>query len=268
VSASHPPPRGSGPDDDAVSIRPLAGHDEFAQAVEVQRTVWHFEDLELLPVRLFVVAVKVGGQALGAFHDHRMVGFCLALPGVRGGSTYLHSHMLGVLPEFRNAGVGRALKLAQRDDALARGFQLVEWTFDPLELKNAHFNIERLGAVVPRYVLNQYGSTTSPLHGGLPTDRCTAQWWIRSPRVEAILAGGVKGPVTGMTAPPPTPIAGRIDVPADIIEIKQRDPHRARDIQARVSREFQTLLAKGWTAAGFERTGETGTYLFGPWHSA
>jgi predicted GNAT superfamily acetyltransferase len=250
--------------EDAVTIRPLTGHDEFAQAVEVQRTVWHFEDLELLPVRFFVVPVKVGGQALGAFKDNRMIGFCLAIPGVRKGTTYLHSHMLGVLPEFREAGVGRALKLAQRDDALARGFQLVEWTFDPLELKNAHFNIERLGAVVTRYVLNQYGSTTSPLHGGLPTDRCTAQWWIRSPRVEMILSAQA----TGMSAPPPTAVLGRIDVPTDIIEIKQSDPRRARDIQVRVSHEFQTLLAKGWTAAGFERTRETGAYLFGPWHSA
>jgi predicted GNAT superfamily acetyltransferase len=253
----------SNPNEDAVTIRPLTKHEEFAQAVEVQRTVWHFEDLELLPVRFFVVAVKVGGQALGAFKDDHMIGFCLAIPGVRNGSTYLHSHMLGVLPEFRDAGVGRALKLAQRDDALARGFQLIEWTFDPLELKNAHFNVERLGAVIPRYVLNQYGSTTSPLHGGLPTDRCTAQWWIRSPRVEAILSGRA----SGMTAPPPTALQGRIDVTADILEIKQHDPRQAREIQARVSREFQALIAKGWTAAGFEHTRETGAYLFGPWHS-
>jgi len=252
------------------AVRHLTTHDEFAQAVEIQRAVWHFEELELLPVRLFVVAVKVGGQALGVFKNNRMVGFCLALPGIRAGvlstngTAYLHSHMLGVLPTFRDAGVGRALKLAQRDDALARGFDLIEWTFDPLELKNAHFNIERLGAVVPRYVLNQYGSTTSPLHGGLPTDRCTAQWWIRSARVEAILGGQGAGRAADTAAP----VMGRVEIPADILDIKQRDPRRAREIQARVSEEFQAMLAKGWTAAGFERTRETGAYLFGPWHSA
>ena len=77
----------------------------------------------------------------------------------------------------------------QRDDALARGIQLIEWTFDPMELKNAFFNIERLGAIVRRYAENQYGITASPLHGGLPTDRCYAEWWIDSPRVRAVLAG-------------------------------------------------------------------------------
>ncbi len=90
--------------------------------------------------------------------------------------------MLGVVDDYRNAGVGRRLKLAQREEALARGIDLVEWTFDPLEIKNAFFNIERLGAIVRRYVQNQYGITASPLHGGLPTDRCVAEWWLRSPR--------------------------------------------------------------------------------------
>jgi len=241
-----------------LEVRPLNGHAEFAQAVELQRAVWQFEELELLPVRLFVVAEKVGGQALGAFKNGCLIGFCLAIPGIRDGEVYLHSHMLGVLPEFRNAGAGRALKLAQRDDALARGFKLIEWTFDPLELKNAHFNIERLGAIVPRYVLNQYGSTTSPLHGGLPTDRCTAQWWIRSRRVEAAVT---QHPL------PPVPVAGQVSVPADIDEIKQRDPNRAREIQSRVSREFQEMLSKGWAATGFERTSEAGVYVFGPWPS-
>ncbi len=265
VSASKPH---AGADVNAVAVRYLTTLAEFAEAVEVQRAVWHFEDLELLPVRFFVVAVKVGGQALGAFKNDQMVGFCLAIPGIRDGCRYLHSHMMGVLPEFRSAGVARALKLFQRDDAIARGIELVEWTFDPLELTNAYFNLERLGAVVPRYVVNQYGSTTSPLHGGLPTDRCTAQWWVRSPRVEAILGGRVTGASMGMSAPPPTPLMGRVEVPADILEIKRSDPVRAREIQARVSREFQALLAKGWTAAGFERTPEAGAYLFGPWHSA
>jgi predicted GNAT superfamily acetyltransferase len=226
----------------------LNGHTEFAEAVDLQRAVWRFEDLELLPVRFFVVAEKVGGQVLGAFMDGRMIGFCLAIPGVRNGAVYLHSHMLGVLAEFRNAGVGSALKMAQRGDALARGFDLIEWTFDPLELKNAHFNIERLGAVVAKYVPNQYGFTTSPLHGGLPTDRCTAQWWIRQDRA--------KGPVTG-----------RIAVPADIDEIKRSDPERARDIQSRVAAGFAEMLSKGYAAIGFERSASAGVYLFGPWAS-
>src|SRR5260370_14480199 len=153
-----------------IEVRPLTAHAEFSEAVRLQQEIWGFEEIELLPLRLFVVATKVGGQAFGAFDGKRMVGFCLAIPGVKpGAKSYIHSHMLGVLPEYQNSGVGRKLKLAQREEALARGIDLIEWTFDPLEIKNAYFNTERLGAVVRRYVLNQYGTTSSHLHGGLPT---------------------------------------------------------------------------------------------------
>ena len=173
-----------------IEIRKLTRHNEFESAVHLQQEIWGFADVELLPLRLFVVADKIGGQVLGAFDDMRMVAFCLAVPGLKpGGKYYLHSHMLGVLPEYRNTRLGRQMKLKQREEALERGIDLIEWTFDPLEIKNAYFNIERLGAIVRRFVHNQYGSTSSHLHGGLPTDRCTAEWWIDSPRVHEILAG-------------------------------------------------------------------------------
>src|SRR5262245_10215795 len=137
-----------------ITVRALAGHAEYQRAVELQKIIWRFEELEILPVRLFVTAVKVGGQALGAFDGERMIGFWLAIPGLKHAgpelTPYLHSHMLGVLDEYRNSGVGKMLKLAQRGDALQRGMQLIEWTFDPFEAKNAFFNIERLGAVVRR----------------------------------------------------------------------------------------------------------------------
>ncbi len=169
-----------------TEIHQLTKLEEFAGAVRLQREIWGFQDVELLPLRLFVVASKIGGQVLGAFHGSRMIAFCLCIPGLKpGGKSYLHSHMLGVLPKYRNTGLGRALKLKQREYALASGVDLIEWTFDPLEIKNAFFNIERLGAIVRRYVHNQYGTTSSHLHGGLPTDRLISEWWIRSCRVEA-----------------------------------------------------------------------------------
>ena len=115
------------------------------------------------------------------------MGFAMALPGYRDGKPYLHSHMLAVLSQYRNAGLGRRLKLAQRDDALARGFELMEWTFDPLEIKNAHLNIARLGAIARRYQRDIYGPSTSPLQGGLPTDRLIVEWWLRSERVRRVL---------------------------------------------------------------------------------
>jgi len=115
------------------------------------------------------------------------VSAALSLPGERGGHCYLHSQMLAVGRQYRNAGLGRQIKLFQREDALARGFELMEWTFDPLEIKNAYLNIERLGAIARRYHVNQYGITSSPLQGGLPSDRLVAEWWLKSKRVESRL---------------------------------------------------------------------------------
>jgi predicted GNAT superfamily acetyltransferase len=242
-----------------IQVRPLTSHADFADAVNLQRIIWKFDELELLPVRLFVTATKVGGQALGAFDGSRMVGFSLAIPAIgAGGKLYLHSHMLGVLEAYRDAGVGRMLKRAQRDNALARGMDAIEWTFDPLEIKNAYFNMERLGAIVRRFVLNQYGTSSSPLHGGLPTDRCVAEWWIRSARVEGALAG---------TPVDYSGVIARITVPANIDALKRSSPGQAREIQKRVSEEFIEHFSKGLAVVGFERTPEAGIYLLGPWES-
>jgi len=238
-----------------IEVRPLATLDEYKEAVRLQKEIWGFEDIELLPLRLFVVAGKVGGQVMGAFDGARMVAFLLAIPGLKsGGKTYLHSHMMGVLPEYRNRSLGRRLKLAQREEALARGIRLIEWTFDPLELKNAYLNIEKLGAVVRRYVLNQYGTTTSHLHGGLPTDRCVAEWHIAHPRVRALLESG---------AFPRPEVEARVEVPAGIAALRSADPAGARRIQQRVSEEFLAHLGRGLAVTGFERTPAAGIYQFG-----
>ena len=241
-----------------MEIRRLQDLVEFREAVALQQEIWKFADIDLLPVRLFVVSSKVGGHSFGAYDEGRMVAFLLAIPGLHGTKGYLHSHMLGVLPDYRNAGLGRALKLAQRDEALARGLDLVEWTFDPLELKNAFFNIERLGAVIRRYALNQYGVTSSALHGSLPTDRCIAEWWIASPRVESMLAG---------KPGPRPPVEARIAVPVAIADLRAADPDRAREIQKRVSDAFLENFEKGLAVTGFERSDTHGAYLLGPWDS-
>ena len=239
-----------------IELRALTENRQFQEAVDLQKTVWGFNDVELLPVRLFVVATKVGGQAFGAFDGGTMVGFLLSIPGLKpGGATYLHSHMLGVLAEYRNKGVGRMLKLMQREDALARGIDLVEWTFDPLELKNAFFNMERLGAIVRRYVENQYGTTTSPLHGGLPTDRCVAEWWLASPHAAAVLAGRA----------PDRRVEERVDVPADIDAIRRTEPRRAREIQKSLGARLMHGFDRGLAVVGFERSASAGTYLLGRW---
>ncbi len=241
-----------------IEARPLKSTAEFREAVRLQKEIWAFNDVELLPVRLFVVATKIGGQALGAFSGRKLIGFCLAIPGLKAdGTPYLHSHMLGVSARYTNQGVGRMLKLEQRHDALARGLHLIEWTFDPLELKNAYFNIERLGAIVRRFVLNQYGTTSSALHAGLPTDRCVAEWWISSLRVEAVLA---------RQRPPLPPIEERISVPREIAEIKKNNLRKARKIQRSVSEQFLRSFERGLVVLGFERSESAGTYLLGQWN--
>ena len=175
---------------DSIVLRRCHGIDEFRACVALQKEVWNFTDAELVPLRMFVVADKVGGQVMGAFDGNVMVGFALSVPGTRTGHVYLHSHMLAVRKDHRNGGLGRRLKLMQREDALARGIELIEWTFDPLEIKNAYLNIEKLGAIARRYNINQYGITSSPLQGGLPSDRLIAEWWLKSKRVETLLATG------------------------------------------------------------------------------
>jgi predicted GNAT superfamily acetyltransferase len=240
-----------------IDLRHLTQLPDLREAVRLQQQIWGFEDIELLPLRLFVVATKVGGQVIGAFDGGRMVAFLLAIPGIKpGGRYYLHSHMMGVLEGYRDSGIGRRLKLLQRQEALARGITLTEWTFDPLELKNAWFNIERLGAVVRRYILNQYGTTTSHLHGGLPTDRCVAEWYLAGPRVAAITAGQIYGR---------GPIAARVTLPNDIAAIRANQPKRAREIQQRVSESFLENINQGRAVVGFERAADESSYLFGQW---
>ena len=240
-----------------IEIRQLFHLEDFTAIFELQKTIWSYADSELIPMRFLAVVAKVGGHVFGAYDGPRMIGFCFAIPGIKpDGRPYLHSHMLGVLPAYRNAQVGRRLKLRQRDDALARGIALIEWTFDPLELKNAFLNIEKLGAIVRVYKENLYGTTTSPLHGGLPTDRCTAEWWIDSPRVHAILGG---------TGSPPSQSAERISYPVDIAVIRQHDTARARQIQKTNARLFLDAFARSLAVTGFARTATVGAYLLEPW---
>jgi predicted GNAT superfamily acetyltransferase len=250
-----------------VAIRNCETLTEMQACFELQKEVWKFSDAELIPVRLFVVANKIGGQVIGAFvekqcggdHDEEPIGFALAIPGVRNGHAYLHSQMLAVREAYRNGGLGRRLKLYQREDALARGFELMEWTFDPLEIKNAYLNIEKLGAIARRYNVNQYGITSSPLQGGLPTDRLVAEWWMKSRRVEAVLAG----------APMPEfRCQARIEVPAEIYEWKARPGTRAQalTVEEKNRRLFNQAFADGLAVLGYERDSHSnGRFLLGPW---
>lgn len=243
----------------SLTIRKCEALEEMQACFALQQEVWNFSDAELVPVRLFVVANKIGGQVVGAFDRNELVGFALALPGHRHGHAYLHSQMLAVRQEYRNEGLGRRLKLYQRTDALARGFELMEWSFDPLEIKNAYLNIEKLGAIARRYNVNQYGITASPLQGGLPTDRLMAEWWMKSQRVEAILSD--------IQRPEVVPRAS-IEVPAEIYEWKssQSTRTRASEVQQKNRKKFTQAFAEGLVVLGYERdTQGNGRFLLGIW---
>jgi predicted GNAT superfamily acetyltransferase len=244
---------------DSVVIRSCHGLEELRACVALQKEVWNFTDAELIPLRMFVVAEKVGGQVMGAFVGAEMVGFALSVPGTRDGHVYLHSHMLAVRRDQRNSGLGRRLKLLQREDALSRGIELIEWTFDPLEIKNAYLNIEKLGAITRRYNINQYGITSSPLQGGLPSDRLIAEWWLKSKRVETLLSSGKN---------PTVQIETKIEVPAQIYDWKAAPETRAQaqQLQERNREQFLRAFGEGLTVVGYERdAASNGNFLLGHW---
>ncbi len=244
---------------DSLVLRKCRGLEELRACVALQKEVWNFTDIELVPLRIFVVAERVGGQVMGAFEGKDLVGFALAIPGFRAGHPYLYSHMLAVRKDYRNAGVGRRLKLLQREDGIARGFELMEWTFDPLEIKNAYLNLERLGAITRRYNENQYGITSSPLQGGLPTDRLVAEWWFNSKRVECAVWGRAK---------PTFETLQTISVPAQIYEWKALPATReqAQELQSRNRELFLNAFGGGLVALGYERDqAGNGRFLLGKW---
>lgn len=243
----------------SIVIRPCNRIEEFAKCVALQKEVWKFEDADLVPLRMFIVSDKVGGQIIGAFEGDSLVGYVFSVPGTRAGHAYLHSHMLAVRDSYRNHGLGRMLKLAQREDALKRGFNLIEWTFDPLEIKNAWLNIVKLGATARRYYINHYGYTSSVLHQGLPTDRLVAEWWLKSKLVTNLLDHGQ------------TPVfetVKKITVPAEIYAWRSSptDLPKAEEVQKRNREEFLQVFSQDLAVLGYERNAkDDGAFLLGKW---
>jgi predicted GNAT superfamily acetyltransferase len=252
-----------------IVARHCHGLAEFGACFEIQRAVWASADADLAPLPLFVVAAETGGQVLGVFADERMVGFTLALAGMHGKTPFLHSHMTAVLDGWRDRGIGRSLKLFQRTDALERGIELIEWTFDPLQIKNAYFNLVRLGTIASRFVANMYGAFSSPLQAGLPTDRLIAEWHLGSARVRRAVAG--------KPASKSAPVAARgrgrggksvrIRVPAELAAARQARPDEALRMQAEIRQEFEHWLNRGYAATSVtvKASGQGGEYLLEPW---
>ena len=244
---------------DPVEVRNLHDVEEFRVCVGLQKEVWGFADNELVPLRIFSLAPKIGGQVIGAWDGDVLVGFAFSIPGTRNGHSYLHSHMLAVKAEYRNSGLGRRLKLFQREDAIKLGYELMEWTFDPLEIKNSYLNLERLGAIARRYNINQYGITSSPLQGFLPTDRLVAEWWLKSKRVEELLKNGEQRPFQEEM---------RIEMPAEIYEWKAQAEtrQRASEVQLRNREQFLKAFRQGLACLRYGRDDDGGgVFVLGRW---
>jgi predicted GNAT superfamily acetyltransferase len=250
-----------------ILIRKCHALEDFHQCVALQREIWEEQDLEVEPATAFVVAANTGGQVLGAFDHARLVGFTLALVGLRDGLPYLHSHMTGVHPQYRDRGVGRMLKLFQREEALGRNIRTICWTFDPLELRNAHFNLNRLGAICRTYLPNFYGVTTSPLHRGLATDRLLAEWHLESPRTIAAVAGVpvhipdnaavIELASTETPTPPPDPGQDTLEIP--------QDTQHLHVLQARLRDNFQKYFHRGYAAIAVRTGTSPPAYVLYPW---
>ena len=269
-----------------IRIRDLKTIDDFRRVVDLEHAVWGYTDsADTVTVPVFIFTVKRGATLIGAFDaDDRMVGFAYAVVGIKDGRPMLWSHMTGVLPDYRG-GLGYRLKLEQRARALAQGYELIEWTFDPMQAMNAHLNFAKLGGVVEEYAENFYGESTSALHRGTPTDRLVVSWRIGDPHVVRRLeqTPGLQArshevgeaPVANVTA-----IDGEwrvvksldlsvverrvwIEIPTGFTQMQQQAPERALQWRLHVRQMFQAYFAKGYRAVDFvlQRDAGFGRYL-------
>jgi predicted GNAT superfamily acetyltransferase len=242
-----------------TTIRECTTIEEFDGCVYLQREAFGLPDLELSPRRHLIVSHQAGGFTLGAFVGERMVGFVHTLAAVREDEVFSYSHVMAVAKDYQNKGVGARLKWAQRERALAEGRRSIKWTWDPMLARNAHFNLNRLGAIVDTYADNFYGFDYNLDSGlqeklGLPSDRLSATWRITSPRVAA-LSSGTPAPIDAQPA-------ATVAVPTEWNVFIKQTPERARDEQTRVREEFKKTFQQNLICAGFQRGSEESKYLF------
>ncbi len=249
-----------------IVVRKCHSLEDFHLCVSLQRQVWGEADLEVEPVTAFIVADQTGGQVFGAFDGERLAGFTMAVVGIRDGQVYFHSHMTGVHRDYRDRGIGRMLKLFQREEALSRDVRLICWTFDPLEFRNAYFNLNRLGAISRKYLPNLYGVTSSPLHRGLATDRLLVEWHLDSPRVIAAVSGApIQLPeFSVLIAMPPHPTSSSEPSPA---EAPPQDPsvEQPQSLQSRLREDFLKYFQRGYATVAVRKDTQAPAYILCPW---
>lgn len=248
-----------------LKLRQLQTITEIRQVQQLESKVWKSDPI---PIHQTLTAVKNGGIILGAFNEDELVAFSYGFPGFRNGKTYLCSHMLGVDPEYQKLGIGYLLKKKQREIALRMGYQLIIWTYDPLESLNGHLNLSKLNAIVGQYIENQYGVMDDSLNYGLPTDRFLIEWWIDSSHIKEkrnqklkVIKSSIEWTLneTGMPllkdfnlSDLQKKLAGEeviyLPIPSFFQQIKQTNLDLAIDWRLKTRGLFQLLLREGWTS--------------------
>lgn len=284
-----------------IEIRPLRSREEREACVALQERTWGRGFADRVPASILMVAAETGGVATGAFDAHRLVGFVFGITGIRAGELVHWSDMLAVEPSHRGRGIGYRLKLHQRNELLGRDVRTALWTFDPLEARNAHLNLNRLGAVVRTYARDLYGDSASPLHAGIGTDRLLVEWQLDSERVRLRLppaggddadrpetgrGGAVQGGSTvdelpglgdapvldGWRPGSPHPVPDgrpaapegdvvRVAIPRDIQALKRADPELARRWRRTVRVSLESCFEAGYTGVAARRDGAVSCYV-------
>jgi predicted GNAT superfamily acetyltransferase len=261
-----------------IKIRPINTLTDLRKSHEIQRATWGYTDLMVFPYTQLISAAHNGGVLLGAYDGAELVGFVYGYLGMSGAKLYLFSQRMGVLPVYQSVGVGMKLKLAQRDQMLRQGIDLIVWTYDPLLGKNATLNIEKLGGVVRHYARDIYGAVSNPLQVGLSTDRFLVEWELMSDRVRERIRNKEERPYAeawlnenqyplvnyvtweGIV---PRPIASDLEldeltllvqIPHDLNLIKKIDLATARGWRESTRDIFETYFRRGYVVTGFARS--------------
>lgn len=244
---------------DELVYRECVSVEDFQQCIELERAIWKDDDIDVMPVRLYMISKACNAPTIGAFDQAgRLVGFVHTMLALMGSNVVYHSHMAAVVEALRHRDIGYRIKLAQREKAIEAGIPLIVWTFDPLQSRNAHFNINKLGAVIRQYKVNYYGEGVSSVFDAhVPSDRVYAEWWVSSPHVASVLSG---------ERPRQDSEAATVKIPDNIDAVRAASLEDHVSWRLRIREEFQTQFGSGLIVRGFTRTPESASsaYLFGP----
>lgn len=219
-----------------IELRELTELGELHELAALLVRIWGAPE-PLISADLLRAMSKAGSYVAGAYVEGRMVGGCVGFHEAPAART-LHSHIAGVLPEYVGRRVGLALKHHQRAWSLARGIAAIEWTYDPLVARNAHFNIVKLGARPVEYLTNFYGAMSDAINGADDSDRILIRWDLAAPAVPSV----------------PDPSTMWVEVPADIESMRAVDRAEAHRWRTRVREELVARMTSGWRIVGFDRT--------------